>query len=84
MEDRRAHERIDILEVTVKKHIEAHAKFEASIEENTKLTRSIADNTAELVALIRGAKGLRSFVVWVSPVMVAGAAAWVWLRMAAK
>jgi len=81
IEDRRAHERIDTLEGAVKQHIEGHAKFEAAIEHNTRLTQSIADNTAELVTLVRGAKGLRSFLVWVTPVMVAFAAVWTWFEI---
>jgi len=53
MEDRRAHERITSLEDVVKNHVNDHAKFEAAIAENTKITQTAADNTAELVALAK-------------------------------
>ena len=84
IEDRRAHDRIDTIEEIVKKHIEGHTKFEAAIEHNTRLTQSIAENTAELVSLVRGAKGLRSFLVWAAPVVVALAGLLAWLKVAAK
>lgn len=83
-EDHRAHERIDTLEEIVRDHLSGHAKFEAAIAENTLLTKSIAENTAELVTLVRGAKGLRSFLVWVAPVLLAASAVWTWLKVAAK
>lgn len=80
MEDRRAHERLDTLEDVVKSHIDSHAKFESALEHNTMLTKEIADNTKELVTLVRGAKGLRTFVVWAAPIAAALAAAWSWVE----
>lgn len=68
MEDRRAHDRIDNLEVVVAKH---HAEFEADLAKNTRLTQEIANNTSELVALLKGVKGLRSLVVWGAPLVAA-------------
>lgn len=68
-EDKRAHERIDGLEQVLKAHIENHSKFEKSLEDNARLTRAIADNTAEMVALFKGVKGLRSLIVWGAPVV---------------
>ena len=73
MEDRRAHERITTLEDVVKKHIEEHATFEASLNR-------IAENTSELVEMVRGAKGLRSFVIWAAPIAAAIAAIWAWAK----
>ena len=67
-EDKRAHERIDGLEKVLQVHIEEHFKFEQSLAENIKITREIADNTSEMVALFKGVKGLRSLIVWGAPV----------------
>lgn len=74
MEDRRAHERIETLETTIKKHIEDHARFETSLNE-------IASNTKELVELVRGARGLRAFIVWATPIAVFLAAIYTWLKV---
>jgi len=57
-----------------------HTRFEQAIAANTALTKGIADNTAELVTLVKGAKGLRSFVVWAAPIAAVLAAAWAWLK----
>jgi hypothetical protein len=73
MEDRRAHERITVLEQDLKRHEEEHRKFEASLTQ-------IAENTAEIVELVRGAKGLRTLIVWATPLAVAVAALVAWLR----
>ena len=81
MEDRRAHERIDDLESTLQKHIQDHAQFKIALEENTKITQTVADNTSELVTLIRGAKGFRAFIVWVTPVALAVGAGWGLLKL---
>lgn len=80
MEDRRAHERIDELESVVGDHINSHEKFEQALEHNTALTKEIADNTAELVQLVRGAKGLRTFIIWSAPIAAALAAALAWIK----
>ncbi len=80
MEDRRAHDRIDEIEVAMEKHRVEHARFEKSIAENTLLTQSIADNTQELVQLVKSAKGLRSFVVWAAPIAATAAATWAWMK----
>jgi len=73
MEDRRAHDRIDTIQEEVKKHLAEHARFEESL-------KTIADNTSELVEMVRGAKGLRSFVIWAAPIAAALAAAWAWMK----
>lgn len=80
MQDQRAHERLNNLEGVVQQHIQSHAIFEKSLTENTALTQQISNNTDELVQLVRGAKGLRSFVVWVAPVVAAGLALWAWIK----
>lgn len=66
MEDRRAHQRID--------------KLEQAIEENTILTRQLVDNTTELVILVKGAKGLRAFILWITPIIAAIMAIWFWIK----
>lgn len=60
MEDRRAHERIDQVEIALKKHLDSHSIMEDSV-------RRIAENTSELVELFRGAKGLRKLLIWIWP-----------------
>ena len=80
MQDARAHERLNNLEGVVQQHLVSHAAFEKALEENTVMTRVIADNTSELVGLVKGAKGLRSFVVWAAPVVAAGLAVWAWIK----
>lgn len=73
MEDRRAHERIEALSKVVDTHLAEHSKFERTLED-------ISKNTAELVELVRGAKGLRSFVIWAAPLAATIAAAWAWMK----
>lgn len=73
-------ERLDMLEEWREKHVEEHARFEAMISENTRLTKSIADNTEVIVDLIRGAKGLRSFLVWAAPLVAFLLGLWAWLK----
>ena len=73
MEDRRAHERIGVLESTVKDHLDKHANFENTLTE-------IAGNTKELVELVRGAKGLRALIVWLSPVVAFAVAIYAWIK----
>lgn len=80
IEDRRAHERIDHIEIEMEKHRVEHARFEQSLTENTRITQTIADNTSELVQIVKGAKGLRSFVIWASPIAAAITVTWAYLR----
>lgn len=70
-EDSRAHERLDRVEAAMKEYREEHKRFEASIQENTELTRSIEENTKELVAIFKGASSVRIFFVWASPIAAA-------------
>lgn len=83
VETRRAHERITGLESLFNQHLEDHRRFEAAVAENTALTKEIAANTGELVALVCGAKGLRSLLVWLAPIAAALAAIWAWLKVQA-
>lgn len=80
MLDQRAHDRIDSLDVIVQSHLVEHSRFEADLKKNTALTQEIADNTGELVALFKGIKGLRSFVMWATPIVVAVVAVIAYIR----
>lgn len=71
MEDRRAHDRISIVEVTLDKHLKEHSKFERALAENVRQTTQIAANTTELVEIMKNVKGIRSFIVWAAPIAVA-------------
>ena len=62
--DQRAHQRIDSLEVK-------HAELERAIAANTQLTQTIADNTGELVELVKGVRGVRHLIVWAAPLVAA-------------
>ena len=79
-EDRRAHERIDSVEKVVTQHIKEHSKFERALAENVKMSTETAKNTAELVEILKGAKGLRNFMVWVAPLAVGIIAVGAWLK----
>lgn len=50
----------------------------SSLEENTKLTRTISENTTELVDLFKGAKLFRKFLFWTSPFLLGIAWLWNW------
>jgi len=80
MEDRRAHERIDIVEKSLSKHLTEHSKFEKALAENVKMTTQIAANTSELVTILKNVKGVRSFFVWATPIVVSLAALVMWIR----
>lgn len=80
MEDRRAHDRLDEIEGVVKRHLDDHSRLENNLAKNTALTQTIADNTEEIVSLVKGAKGLRSFVIWAAPIAAACAAVWSWIK----
>lgn len=80
MEDRRAHDRIDGLEATVKGHLEEHDRFERALAENTEMTRQLVKNTQEIVDLVKGVKGFRAFLLWVTPMVAAAYAVWAWIR----
>jgi hypothetical protein len=73
MIDERAHQRIDQVENTLKihsEHIESLKEISAEqtseLKVNTKLTQEVADNTAELVDLFKGAKVFSRLVIWLA------------------
>ena len=78
--DQRAHDRIDGIEHKMEMHRIEHERFEKSLQANTELTQTIANNTTELVDLVKGAKGLRSFVIWASPIAAFFVAAYAWIK----
>jgi len=79
MEDKRAHERIDQLDKYIMQHTEDIQRIEKSVEENTKLTRSIEVNTGEIVEIMRGAKGVMLIITTLAKVGIAIAAVYaVW------
>jgi hypothetical protein len=80
MEDHRAHERITNLEQSLNLHMQSHADIESGIAENTRLTKTVAADTAELVALFKGIKGFRTLVMWAAPLIAALMALWAWAK----
>lgn len=80
VEDRRAHERLDTLEVTVTKHLAEHAAFEKTMAEHTVMIKQIAENTSEIVTIFKGIKGFRTLFLWFAPLIAGACAAWVWLK----
>ena len=80
MEDRRAHERIDNLEATLKKLADAQERTDAALTENTALTRQLVQNTQTLVDLVRGAKAFRGAILWMTPVVAAVYVVVSWIR----
>lgn len=79
-EERRAHERIDALEATMTRHMIEHARLEKTLTETSEMTKRLVDNTSEIVVLVRGAKGFRAFLLWITPVVAALYAAYVWVK----
>lgn len=61
--------RLSTVETTVKSLQRDHKALTSAIDENTALTQTIADNTNELVDLLKTVKGIRSFTVWIAPVV---------------
>lgn len=82
--DRRAHKRIDGLEDAMRNHLKEHTKFELALEENTRMTKAIAENTSEIVDLIKGAKVGRKLILWLAPICAAFVAVWAWFNGAPK
>lgn len=79
-DDRRAHDRISALETQFNGHLSDHKRFEDSIIENTRITRQIAENTTEIVELVKGAKFMRQMLMWMAPIIVACASLWAWIK----
>jgi len=70
MEDRRAHERLDILEISMKKLQDAQTENSASI-------KAIEQNTGEMVELMKGAKGIMSIITVLAKLMTAVGAVYI-------
>lgn len=78
--DKRAHERLDGLEAILKNHLTEHEKFEKALAENTEMTRQLVKNTQEIVDLVKGVKGFRALLLWLTPIVAAVYAAWTWVK----
>lgn len=78
--DRRAHIRIDHLEAALSQHVEDQKLLEDAIRSNTELTQEIARNTTEIVTLFRGAKAVRTLVLWWAPIAAGVAATIAWFK----
>jgi len=63
------HQRLSKVEKAVDELHRNHKSLEKSLHENTALTQTIADNTSELVSLVKGVKGIRTLIVWVTPIV---------------
>lgn len=82
-----AHERIDQMEHKLNSHGEQIKALSMSIKEtseslheNTRLTQEVANNTAELVDLFKGAKTFRKLILGVAPVIAALYALYLWIK----
>lgn len=78
--DKRAHARLDGLETIVKNHLTEHEKFEKSLAESTEMTRQLVKNTQEIVDLVKGVKGFRSLLLWLTPIVAAIYGVWTWAK----
>jgi len=72
-DDRRAHERLTVLEDRV-------TTLENGMSENTAITKRVDANTKELVMLLKGAKGLRAFIVWATPLLATISIAFTYIK----
>jgi hypothetical protein len=72
--------RVDTVEIIVDTHIKEHSKFEMALAKNVEMTTQIAENTAELVLLFRGAKGIRALLLWLGPPVAILVAIWAWIK----
>lgn len=70
MEDRRAHERIDGIEITIR-------RLEVVQSENASSIVAIEQNTKEMVELMRGAKGIMSIITILAKFMTAVGAVYI-------
>lgn len=65
----------------------AHTETRSALAENTRITREVRDNTAEIIAAFASAKtafrfaeNIGTFVKWTAGIIVAVAGAWALLR----
>ena len=80
-EDRRVHERLESLEVSFKMLRDQHLIISKQIEENTKMTKSVMENTASIIEIVKGANGIRRLIVWLLPVAGVVGAAWAGIKI---
>ena len=70
MEDRRAHERLDILEMTMR-------ELQNTQKLNADSIMAIEKNTAEMVEIMKGAKGIMAIITMLAKFMAAVGAVYV-------
>jgi hypothetical protein len=70
-----------------REHDERFAKLETRVTnletgmvENTEITKRVEANTSELVILVKGAKGLRAFLMWVTPIAATLSIAYTYIK----
>ena len=80
MQDCPAHARIDALEGKISQHSDDLHRIDQMLEKNTDLTAQIERNTHEIVALFKGARAVRSLVIWWAPIAAAIAATVAWIK----
>ena len=80
MQDCPAHARIDALEERLDQHADDLHRIDQMLEKNTELTAQIEHNTAEIVTLFKGARAVRSLVIWWAPIAAAIAATVAWIK----
>ena len=73
MLDEHAHNRIDAVEKKLEIHgeqinklIETNDMQTIEIKENTRITQEVADNTKEVVELLKGGRVLGKLVIWLA------------------
>ena len=78
IKDNLAHQRIDKVEETLNNHYEMITSLKGALDENTsclhentRITQDIANNTSEIVSIIRGVKGFRKLIMFLSPIIIA-------------
>lgn len=64
MEDRRAHDRLDMVELAIR-------ELQVTQRDNAISIRSIEQNTKEMVELMRGARGIMSIITILAKLMTA-------------
>jgi hypothetical protein len=72
--ERRLEHRVAKLEGDFDKHLAKHVPLDTALKE----LRRNNEMTEETYKVIKGAKGLRSFVVWIAPIVALAYEAWQW------
>ena len=91
MIDELAHQRLTTVESRLDTHLELIEKLQegiqtntSSLAENTRLTKEVATNTGEIVALLKGGKVLGRFIVWLATLSASLGALWAVVKYIAR